>query len=63
MHYCSPFMISYCFIEHALCFCGSAGFYGNAVNSTPLRQNLDLLQKVGAEQHRGHGLNLEHAAW
>lgn len=48
--YCSPFMISYCFIEHALCFSGGAGFYGSAVNSTLLRWNLDLLGKVGAEQ-------------
>lgn len=60
MHSWSPFMISYCFIERALCSSGSACFYDEAVNPTLLKYNLRLLKKkVYPELHRGHGLDLE----
>lgn len=54
-------MIPYCFIEQALWFSGSTGFYRGAVNSTLLTQTAweKKKKKLDDEPQRRQMLNLE----
>lgn len=57
-------MIPYCFIEQALWFSGSTGFYDGAVNSTLLTQTTlkKERKKLDDERQRGQMLKLEETA-